>query len=608
MYCHQCGKEIEDGDKFCAYCGTAVSDEPISAPASEDAATEPLPPTDEAADVAAAQQESADTERDSESQPDAEAAASSLKAAVASTRKRSRRKMPMILLVALALALASAVALAAYFVYTQVYLPSQQQEQEAVEEANPQWDEAVAAYQVIIEQYNEAISLYNADEANSNEVTEHYPYVNYEIALNFPPTDSQWQYAYHDLNDDGTPEMLIGIGDNTVFDIWSYQDEEIVCVAQGMLRGNFSIRQNNLVMSYGSGGAKVHGFSILRLTDDSVGDFRDPESNSQDNFTVVEGISSDWGPTDDTTSYDITNTDGSTESGTCTDDEFSEMVQSLQAKYPEDTNIEWHPFATSSTTENGDADNDSANDNAGGVGNEAQSPSDSASSSSASPPSATAKISTASHRPTVDAYNDVIDQYKQSLKTAPGKEAADDYPLVNPSYLDLSSGSAKQLYFAERDLNGDGTPELLVGDDSGYDRYGAIEIFDIWTYQDNELTQVAQGNRHHTYSIRTNNLVSMQGQDGTTMNGFSVGEPTSDAFTEWTDDASSDDENFIPVETLECDYGTFFDPKFAYIHTTPGGTTTSEECTGSEFSDMIDDLTAKYPEDTSIEWYSMSAA
>lgn len=626
MYCHQCGKEIEDGDKFCAYCGTAVPDEPINAPALEDADTEPLSVSpvadDEQTEVTVPERDESDgaSETEAAEAPQAgpenstEAAASSLKTAVESTRKRSRRKMPMILLVALALALASAVALAAYFVYTQVYLPSQQQEQEVVEEENPQWDEAVAAYQVIIDQYNEAISTYGSYEVNSEEIAAQYPYVNFEPMLTTSPEDAPWQYAYHDLNDDGVPEMLVGtpgggrLADNIVFDIWSYQDGAILSVAQGIFRGNYSIRNDNLVMYYGNGGVKTNALTILRPTNSPFLDAK--SSGTSDNFATVEGLASDWGPTDDTISYEITNADGLTESGTCTDEELSAMIDELIAKYPEDTNLEWHPLPTdgAAETNRNNTDGDPSNSNASNTDDENASASDSTSGASTSHASTTAKISTASHRPTVDAYNDVIDQYKETFKTAPGKEAANDYPLVNPSYLDLSAGSAKQIYFAEHDLNKDGTPELLVGDDSGYDRYGAIEIFDIWTYQDNELVQVTQGNRHHTYSIRTNNLVSMQGQDGTTMNGFSVGEPTSDAFTEWTDDASSDDENFMPIETLECNHGTFFDPKLAYIHTTPDGTTTSEECTGSEFSDMIDDLTAKYPEDPSIEWYSMSAA
>lgn len=64
-------------------------------------------------------------------------APTNLKAAINTNRARSRRRLPIILIVALALALATSVAYAAYYVYANVWLPSQQtqeQQQLATEE------------------------------------------------------------------------------------------------------------------------------------------------------------------------------------------------------------------------------------------------------------------------------------------------------------------------------------------------------------------------------------------------------------------------------------------------------------------------------------------
>lgn len=170
MFCRQCGTELEEGARFCAYCGTkayeaeghdtSTSADPSTSlehqEAESDTAAQPRPLAPISATTADAHDEtqgttgSTDTTSSAANGPDdgktavgagAEATAdqakanptssTSLKAAVKATRKRSLRKMPTILLVALALALATSVAYAAYQVYTQVWAPYQAQQQAA---------------------------------------------------------------------------------------------------------------------------------------------------------------------------------------------------------------------------------------------------------------------------------------------------------------------------------------------------------------------------------------------------------------------------------------------------------------------------------------------
>ena len=69
-----------------------------------------------------------------------------LRGAVNATKHRSRRRVPMVVLVALAMALAAGTAYAAYRVYTDVWLPAQQNQNEQVVEAP---EEAVEASEEI---------------------------------------------------------------------------------------------------------------------------------------------------------------------------------------------------------------------------------------------------------------------------------------------------------------------------------------------------------------------------------------------------------------------------------------------------------------------------
>ena len=110
-----------------ARLGSLQSDSSFSGPSHESAAfvDEPEKPCEAGAcDASSAPQNSASSKH-----PE------TLRGAVNATKHRSRRRVPMVVLVALAMALAAGTAYAAYRVYTDVWLPAQQTQNEQIVEA-----------------------------------------------------------------------------------------------------------------------------------------------------------------------------------------------------------------------------------------------------------------------------------------------------------------------------------------------------------------------------------------------------------------------------------------------------------------------------------------
>ena len=113
MFCPECGKRIDEGSAYCPYCGKKLTHTGASPSA-------PNSPNCNLKEFAQAQHEMTD-----------------LKQAFRSNRRRPSRKLLHVIVIALALALATSVAYAAYYVYTNVWVPSQQTQQQPTEEAAP---------------------------------------------------------------------------------------------------------------------------------------------------------------------------------------------------------------------------------------------------------------------------------------------------------------------------------------------------------------------------------------------------------------------------------------------------------------------------------------
>ena len=187
MYCTKCGAKLPRDAKFCMNCGKPVAAivpakvvelkaspanaavptkvvEPAgvsaktTAPAAASAkvaeskavpakAAEPAASSEEAAAPAASSAKAVMSAFASEAADAGGNDASSkhpetLRGAVNATKHRSRRRVPMVVLVALAMALAAGAAYAAYRVYTDVWLPAQQNQNEQIVEAPEETVEA----------------------------------------------------------------------------------------------------------------------------------------------------------------------------------------------------------------------------------------------------------------------------------------------------------------------------------------------------------------------------------------------------------------------------------------------------------------------------------
>ena len=131
MYCTKCGAKLPHDARFCMNCG-----KPVAAIASEKAAASTASSEKAVAPavVPAKVAEPKGASSSSQNNPSPEQS-ETLRGAVNATKHRSRRRVPMVVLVALAMALVAGTAYAAYRVYTDVWLPAQQAQNEQIVEA-----------------------------------------------------------------------------------------------------------------------------------------------------------------------------------------------------------------------------------------------------------------------------------------------------------------------------------------------------------------------------------------------------------------------------------------------------------------------------------------
>ena len=131
MYCTKCGTKLPRDARFCMNCG-----KPVAAIAYEKAAASTASSGKAAAPAAVPAKAAEPTGASLPSQNNPSSGQSeTLRGAVNATKHRSRRRVPMVVLVALAMALAAGTAYAAYRVYTDVWLPAQQTQNERTVEA-----------------------------------------------------------------------------------------------------------------------------------------------------------------------------------------------------------------------------------------------------------------------------------------------------------------------------------------------------------------------------------------------------------------------------------------------------------------------------------------
>lgn len=343
MFCIHCGSELRDDARFCTNCGSAVDKTEDST--SSATAADQLPRDGAKQDDSP----SSNGEKPQTGEPASAHGDSPVKSAIGSAKRRSVSAVRMIALVALAVALAAGAAYAAYRVYADVWLPSQQAQQEVQEEAAPEqpaeeddseYDAAMAAYQGVLDEYREfAIEQKESRGNGQYDWSDKHPDLNWEVVGKL----DQPQYCFKDLNSDGIPELLVG-SENCILDIASYADGKPIHLYYGTLRGHAFLCEDSVVGFYGTGGATTGSREYKRL-DASLADVSYSVSSNYDsgtNFNTIESIS--WNGVRERLTVDIIHSDGSSESKSIILDELTPMVNTFEEKYPLDTSADWQPL------------------------------------------------------------------------------------------------------------------------------------------------------------------------------------------------------------------------------------------------------------------------
>ncbi len=343
MYCYHCGKELDDDAKFCTHCGTKVIQ--------EDKKDQPDAGLG-ASSGSSKDEEVTETEKSTSSEPNAKEEKneqslqtsdkeSTLKAAVASNRKRSRRRMPLILLVALVLALTASIAFAAYYVYTQYFAaqpeetevqPQQPQTEESEEQPQQQpqvetdhqenWDDALDTYQQVLDDYIAAADEFNSSgtiEYNSETDSYEHPYANAMGILDYGAADAA--YALDDLNNDGSPELLVSHAEqgNTpgiLLGVYTIVDgQPKIVTTESWTRNSLVYLGNNQFSYAGSGGFDSAVFALMTWN----GDYLKSIEDYKETLTTIASLSYTWINDDDrgkdSSLYEVTITtsDGTTD-------------------------------------------------------------------------------------------------------------------------------------------------------------------------------------------------------------------------------------------------------------------------------------------------------
>ncbi len=308
MYCARCGYELKDNVRFCPQCGSPV----------DSTSEEGVSDTDEIMHAEQEQEENASAQLQNEP--------ASFSTVMDETKTRSKRRIPIAVIVALALALAVGAAFAGYYIYT-TYAASQQEEQtkqttdsqesneeseersetpvteqieeqpgeteeteseepvgeeseetsEEQSEVNPAYDESMAAYGGVLDEYLAFMDFVNGGgDVNSLERDPEtyalidYPHVNDAFTYDtFENIDCN-QYAYVDLDDNGIPELVVGDGSNQPIEVYTYSDGAVVNLF-GITgaRDWWFIDANGNIINDGSGGI-AQGRTIYVLNDSNL--------------------------------------------------------------------------------------------------------------------------------------------------------------------------------------------------------------------------------------------------------------------------------------------------------------------------------------------------
>lgn len=355
MYCIHCGSKLSDDARFCTNCGSAVEKGKDSVPDGTSIVQDSRNSTGQGDST------SSDRGKASASQPVPNYENhTSMKSAVGSAKHRSISAVRMIALVALAVTLAAGAAYAAYRVYADVWLPSQQAqeqvqetetpEQTAEEESNSEYDAAMEAYQNVLDEYQEFAAKSGNQETIQDVWMNEYPDLSWEVIRG-----GSVRYCYKDLNTDGIPELLIGPNNSgyegvsdeassAIYDLVSYTGRGPVHLYYGTPRGFAFLCEDDVIGFYGTGGATTGAYEYKKLGASlaDVSTINAPGADADSNFNVLESIS--WNGTPSSLAVSIAHADGSSESKTVSHDGLTPLIDAIKANHPADTSAEWRPL------------------------------------------------------------------------------------------------------------------------------------------------------------------------------------------------------------------------------------------------------------------------
>lgn len=145
------------------------------------------------------------------------------------------------------------------------------------EELESKQAEVKAKYQVVLDDYNAAVTEYSTLELSSTGYREpvdsegflaRHPYINRDVYASgaYNQSTCQLEYAFVDIGDDGLPELLIryrhfdtnGSVGSTLYAIFTYQNGNVMRVCEQTHEGQLISLVDNRIISYMNGGSYLY--------------------------------------------------------------------------------------------------------------------------------------------------------------------------------------------------------------------------------------------------------------------------------------------------------------------------------------------------------------
>ncbi len=220
-----------------------------------------------------------------------------------------------------------------------------------------------------------------------------------------------------------------------------------------------------------------------------------------------------------------------------------------------------------------------------------------------------------------NAYDGIVEEYSSAIREyRDGSLGINDvenrYPHVNSLVLSDASANSSNTTdsgldgykYAMTDLNDDGMPELLIGHNT--DSSGAA-IYDIWSYQSNDLLHIAYNMPQKFYFLLGNTTIVEIGYGGTNTMALAVLKLNAGQLYNAASNYSDSSNNWtVLTKATMCSIEGVTESSnpnslIKYEKTDENGDTESGTCTVNEFMYMLDEPASKYRVESTVEWKSI---